>query len=355
MQGQMAAAVAPPPFFIVGCVRSGTTLLQTLMDAHPALAIPPESHLFTRFSGAFRHYGDLRRRANLELLVRDLLEDERIKRWKLAVSVEAFCRNVPAPTLRDVIAHLYLLYARQQGKPRWGDKTPQHALCLREIHGLFPEAQFIHLVRDGRDVAESLTRVIIGKKSVLANAHRWREAVSACDAFKATVPAHQFLELRYESLVAQPEQEIARVFAFLGVPPVRVAPEGRVPETRLKVTYVKTLGSHHQGLLNPITESKIGVFRACFSRRELAIFESVAGDVLVRYGYRLVTEGAAVPVRWHEHLRFFGLDYGARYWRKIANPAGYADTARQVRETAQRKIRELLRSLRPATSTGGQA
>ncbi len=346
--------ISPPPFFIVGCVRSGTTLLQTLMDAHPEIAIPTESHLFTRFSGVFGRYGDLRHRANLELLVQDLLDDERIKRWKLQTSVSEFCRELSAPTLRDVIAHLFSLYARQQGKFRWGDKTPQHALCLREIHGLFPEAQFIHLVRDGRDVAESLTRVIIGKKSVLANARRWREAVSACDDFKRTVPSDQFLELRYEALVARPEEEIARVFAFLGVAPARVAQDRRLPETRLKDTYVKTLGSHHQGLLNPITESKIGVFKACFSRRELAIFESVAGDVLARHGYRRMTEGAADPVRWHEHLRFIALDYGARYLRKAFNPAGYADTARQVRETWQRTIRKLLRSLRPATNTGAQ-
>ena len=345
--------ISPPPFFIVGCVRSGTTLLQTLMDAHPEIAIPTESHLFTRFAGMFRHYGDLRQRANLELLVRDLLTDERIKRWKLEASVEAFCLEVPAPTLRDVITHLYRLYARQQGKPRWGDKTPQHTLCLGEIHGLFPEAQFIHLVRDGRDVAESLSRVIIGKKSVLASARRWREAVSACDAFKATMPSGQFLELRYESLVARPETEIARVFEFLGVPPVRVVSDRRLPQTRLKETYIKTLGSHYQGLLNPITEGRIRVYQARFTPREVAIFESVAGDTLERHGYARVTQGVA-RVRWYEHLRFFWLDYGARYWRKIVNPAGYADTARQVRETAQRKSRKLLRSLRPATNTGAQ-
>ena len=93
------SAPAAPPFFIVGCVRSGTTLLQTLMDAHPEIAIPTESLLFTRFSGVFRHYGDLRQRANLALLVRDLLTDERIRRWKLAVSVDAFCRELSEPTL----------------------------------------------------------------------------------------------------------------------------------------------------------------------------------------------------------------------------------------------------------------
>lgn len=334
------------PFFIVGCVRSGTTLFQTLIDAHSEIAIPTESHLFTRFAGLFDRYGDLRHRANLELLVRDLLHDERIKRWELKVSVDDFCRELPAPTVRDVIAHLFSRYAQQQGKPRWGDKTPQHALCLPQIHALFPEAQFIHLVRDGRDVAESLSRVIIGKKSILASARRWRQAVLACEAFKRTVPPGQFLEVQYEALVARPEQEMARVFAFLGVRQEGVAPSRRLPETRLKETYVNTLGSHHRSLLNPITEAKVGVFKARFSQRELEIFESIAGDTLAQYGYPRVTQGTDA-VRWHEHLRFFILDYGVRYLRKAVNPSLYRDTARQVRETAQRRIRKLVRSLRP--------
>lgn len=347
----MTSQGATQPLFIVGAPRSGTTLLQTLVDAYSPIAIPPESHVFPRFSHLFDCYGVLRDPSNLRLLVGDLLSDEKIRVWGLQVSLEEFCSGLTAPTVRDVIARLYSLYARKEGKPRWGDKTTVHVLYLQEIRALFPEAQFIHLVRDGRDVAESLHRIAIGKKSAWANAHRWTRYLQAAETFQRQVPPGVYLEVRYESLVRRPDEELRRLFAFLGVD---AAAAGRtVPETRLKQHYLQR-APHHQLLDAPISDQKIGIFRTGLTPRDVEVFEMVAGETLRRYGYELVTDGAA-RLTWRDRLRFFFQDTFLRSQRKVGSLALFRQLRREVKESLQLRLRTFLRSRRrPRTSISQQ-
>ncbi|NEQ76176.1 MAG: sulfotransferase [Okeania sp. SIO2C9] len=86
---------------------------------------------------------------------------------------------------------------------------------LKEIHKLFPEAKFIHIIRDGRDVAESLKRVFLGPKSIYGIAHRWREYVITFDEFKKTINSDQFLEIHYEDLVLDLENQLKKIKYFL--------------------------------------------------------------------------------------------------------------------------------------------
>lgn len=337
---------SPPPFFIVGSARSGTSLLQVLLDAHPAIAIPPESHLFVRFSGIFSCYGDLRDRSNLRLFVKDLLRDARIREWGLRVSVEDFCASLTSCSIRDVVAHLFMLYARKEGKQRWGDKTPLHARHLDDILAVFPEAKIIHLVRDGRDVAESLNRIFKGKESVWANAHRWTRDVMACHAFKQRVPAEAFLDVKYEDLVRAPAQEVSRIFTFLGVGDADVGTASAVPDTTLRRHYVGSV-SVHRSLQEPISTAKIGGFKQRFSHHEIEVFESIAGEALKVYGYPLVSSGTT-RVTGRDRLRFFLQDYYLRYQHRLVRPVLLREGFQEINRMVQQRSRTLARSMRPA-------
>ena len=344
----MTTLEAHRPLFIVGAPRSGTTLLQTLVDGYSPIAIPPESHVFPRFYPFLDGYGDLRQPLHLRALVRDLLTDEKIVAWDLQTSVEEFCRELPTDsTARDVIGRLYRLYARKEGKSCWGDKTTVHVLYMREIRSLFPEAQFVHILRDGRDVAESLARIAIGKKSAWANAHRWVQYVQAAEAFQRQAPPGTYLEVRYENLVRQPDEEMRRLFAFLGLGSVSV---GRaVPETGLKQHYLQR--APHHGLLDaPISDQKIGAFKTGLRPRDIEVFEMVAGETLRRYGYELVTNGAA-RLTWRDRLRFFFQDTFLRSQRKVGSLALFQQLQRELKESLQLRLRKHLRSRRrPRTS-----
>lgn len=339
-----------PPFFIVGCPRSGTTLLQVLLDAHPDIAIPPESFIFQRFPPIWKCYGDLANDANLRLLAGDLLHDERIRDWGLAVSPDEFCRRLGGRSIRDAVSLLFQLYAAQKGKHRWGDKTPQHALFLKEITAVFPDAKFIHFVRDGRDVAESLSRVHIGPKSIRAIAAYWRKHVLAFHEFKKSLAPGTFIEPRYEDFVRDPASRQKLVFEFLGEkPPERQSGDRSLPDTDAKRHALSSV-SHHGMLKGGISENKVAVYKARFSEREIEIFETVAGDALKLYGYQLST-AASARITPAEELSFFMTDHVFRYARKFARPRPFTHLSKELRLEWQQRTRAFLRKHRAASNT----
>ena len=135
------------PFpFVVACSRSGTTLLRAMLDSHPELAIPPESHFLAAL---------LREPLTPSEFLSFLETHERFIAWDLPIEDvrQAFLDDGVSDKASAVRA-LYASYARRQGKPRWGDKTPGYVRRIRELSELLPEAKFIHLIRDGRDVGD---------------------------------------------------------------------------------------------------------------------------------------------------------------------------------------------------------
>lgn len=312
----MASEEKYSPFFIVGSPRSGTTLLQTLLDAHPSLAIPPESHVFDHFYELTGSYGDLRTPEALERFAADLLQDERIKRWGLAMGPQEFCRGIQAPvSFRKILERLFTLYAEKEGKSRWGDKTPEHTLFLSAVLQTFPEARFIHLVRDGRDVAESLSRMFFGPITIDKKAELWRCYTQAFYEFKKSLPADRYLEIHYEALVRNPEGEVRKIIQFLGEVPL--AAGAAVPETRLKQVYLSTDDGTHQSLSQPISDKKIGSFKQQLSARQIEIFEAIAGDMLKAYGYELVSSGQK-GLSLSERM-IFGMLHQFRFFTKLGH------------------------------------
>ncbi|NEP14079.1 MAG: sulfotransferase [Symploca sp. SIO2C1] len=326
------------PFFIVGCPRSGTTLLQVLMDAHPDISIPPESHIFARFSEIFDNYGDLHQDDNLKLFVKDILNDEQIKLWGLKISVSDFCSQLHERSVKGVISLLFELYAEREGKNKWGDKTPQHAIYLKEIKTIFPESKIIHLIRDGRDVAESLSRVLIGPKSIYGIAHRWRKYILSLQQFKNKINSDDFLEVHYENLVKDPEKELSKIFDFLGEAHSDVAQY--ITKTNRKEHYVNA-ATIHGSLNQSISGQKIGVFKNKFKLRQIEIIESIIGKELTGSGYCLETSGKT-QIKINEMIVFFMEDYLLRYLIKFFRPDMITLIKRQIKFELQFRIRKLL-------------
>src|SRR5215211_8339519 len=210
-------ARAPAPF-IVGVPRSGTTLLRLMLDAHPDLAIPPETHFIPAVIRACRKGADAdgvaeaikghRRWADF-----GLAEDDLVARLHRIEPLEA------GPAIRA----FYELYAEQHGKPRWGDKTPGYATKMRRIQRALPEARFIHVIRDGRDVVLSRARKSRRPKPVGLVAKRWKRRVIATRNRSRSV--RHYTEVRYEDLVTDTEPELHRVceFAELGFDPAMLS------------------------------------------------------------------------------------------------------------------------------------
>lgn len=306
-----------PPFFIVGCGRSGTTLLQTLLDAHPDIAIPPESFVYHRFGAIFDTYGDLRSSRCRRKLLRDLLRDRRIRAWPIQMTLDALDTTVNEHSRAGVIRALFRFYANAQGATRWGEKTPVHVHHMEMIREDFPDAKFIHLVRDGRDVSESQRRMIWGPVCPLGLARQWRNDVMAFRNHAVEIPASNVLVIHYETLVREPRSTILRVLEFLKVRPMNTLEINQSSKLRSCYTAIET---HHQSLNDRISPSKIGIFKSAFTKREIEIFEYAAGDALEMYGYRREFASPQPPTRGHQLVMTFQ-DAIARYWRAVTHPA----------------------------------
>lgn len=276
---------APFPF-VVGRGRSGSTLLRAMLDSHPEMAVPPESHFIPFFDGHRTRYEDGGGFAP-ERFLEDLLRYSRFQRWGLPEEEvrEAFAASPPR-TVADAVRRAFAVYARHQGKARYGDKTPEYVMHLPTLARLFPEARFVHLVRDGRDVTLSYLDVRFGPSTVAESALLWKRFVREGRVAGRALGADRYLELRYEDLVDDPERELHRICAFVDL---------RYDDAMLRyferaeevVSGVVSRRGHRNIFLPPT--SGLRDWRRDMRPRDVAVFEAVAADLLEELGYELGT------------------------------------------------------------------
>lgn len=206
-----------PFLFVVGSGRSGTTLLRAMLDAHPDLTIPGESYFIEQMArrrDGFRTGGAFDR-ARFEA---ELFADHRFRAWNLPpAAVRAEFDQRPPGDLADAVRGTYRAAAARMGTSRWGDKTPSYALCMPTIAALLPEAVFVHLVRDPRDVAASYARAGWGPRTMTGAGHAWKSRVSAAMAAGRALGPSRYLELRYEDLVADPATHLSAICSLMAL------------------------------------------------------------------------------------------------------------------------------------------
>jgi Sulfotransferase family len=288
-----AGPEGPPAPFIVGMTRSGTTLLRLMLDSHPALAIPPETHFLPEVIAAFREG-----RSDPEQVV-DVMKANR--RWPdFEIAPEAMLERLrevaPLHEPGDALRAFYGFYAEREGKPRWGDKTPGYATKMRRIWRALPEARFVHMIRDGRDVALSLERRQSGL-STKEVANRWSHRIRRTRKLATILP--HYLEIRYEDLVTRPAEVVREVSDFieLDYDPAMLTYHERSQE-RLRelerplraedgkrgLTAESRLESHKL-TAEPPRPDRVGAWREELSPENIAIFEQRAGKLLAELGY----------------------------------------------------------------------
>ena len=156
--------MAPAPFFIVGSGRSGTTMLRLMLDAHPDVAVPAESHFVDELARAWPRYVRAGR-IDADAVVRSIgkrLDLMGIPRGEARERLAA----LPTTAVSDAVDSVFRIYADAHGKSRWGDKTPGYVLSMPLLAEVFPGSRFVHLIRDGREVALSYADQPFGPRNV---------------------------------------------------------------------------------------------------------------------------------------------------------------------------------------------
>ena len=281
------------PFF-VGCGRSGTTLFRAIFDSHPDLSIPGESHFIVHLLPN-RHRYETTMGFDAEAFLADLLPHPRFRLWRLAdEEVRAALGADPPSTLGEAIRTIFGLYAASQGKARYGDKTPGYVSHLSSLAALFPEARFVHIVRDGRDVALSYLDVSFGPESVERAAIHWKRVVERGREAGRRLGPDRYVEVRYEDLLDDPHAAVSALCAFIEL---EFHPDMlRYTDRAADVASGSAFPEAHGRLALPPTKG-LRDWRTQMTRKDVTAFELLAGDLLAELGYERTVDRAGVGAR----------------------------------------------------------
>lgn len=274
--------------FFVGTNGSGTTLHRAIFDSHPDLSIPGESHFIvklardrSRYEGADGFHADL--------LIGDLKKEKRFAKWGLdPVEFELALRDPGVGDFPEAMRALYRLYAGHQGKSRYGDKTQAYIHELALLADLFPEARFIHAVRDGRDVALAHTDGTKMEQVALS----WKRRVSAGRRAGEKLGPDRYIESRFEELIDDPETAVRRLCDFIDLDfdPQMLKYYERADD----IVSTTAVPDRHRDIFLPPTKG-LRDWRRDLSEDQVMRFEALAGDLLQELGYERAYE--KVPLR----------------------------------------------------------
>lgn len=270
-----------PYVFIVGCPRSGTTLLRHILMAHPQITITPESHWIPVWFEERR--GLTPDGMVTSELIGLLLEHPRFARLRIGREELAGLMADGHPlSYSAFVTGILDLYGKRKHKLLVGTKTPQYVRRMRALHSLWPRARFVHLIRDGRDVSLSVANWSKTPQTRLARLPTWKDDPVSTTALwwesnvrlgresgKSLGPG-LYYEVRYEALVAHPREESEALCAFLGLP---------YDDAMLRFNEMQTKKKARR----PITPG-LRDWRTQMSRDDVERFEAMAGDLLDELG-----------------------------------------------------------------------
>jgi Sulfotransferase family len=279
------------PVFVLGCVRSGTTLLyHMLLSAGNFAVYRAESSVFNLLEPRF---GDLSFAPNKKKMLEAwydsrLFTQSGLDKQEIAAKVMNECRN-GGDFLQIVMSEIAL----KQGVERWADTTPEHILYLHRIKETIPDALVIHIIRDGRDVALSTDRLGYirrlpwdRKPPKMAAGLYWEWMVNKGRRDGRDLGA-DYTEVHFEELIRQPRETLAKLSQFI---------EQDLDYAQIRGVGIGSVSAPNTSFDSGIPEdfNPIGRWRSGYSAEELAVFEGLVGRTLEETGYALATKDRAV-------------------------------------------------------------
>lgn len=260
-----------------------------MLSAHSHIAIPPETRFLMSVYYRRREWGELCHLDNRRAMASWIVHNPETKFKGLGLSREETVAQIVdgPPTVGSALGIVFRSYAQRFGKLRWGDKRPAYHQDVAALLRLFPDAQFVHVVRDGRDCVASLKRMPWFKGDSVAASHVWAYAIDAWHHWRRRLPADTWHEVIYERLVTDPRAELEPLCAYLG----EQFEEAMLAPHLIVEKAAPFRAAYHAGLRNEVTGARVGAFSRSLDRRELGLIETVNGRRLRQRGYALTKEG----------------------------------------------------------------
>jgi hypothetical protein len=278
-----------PPVFIIGNPRSGTTLLRLMLANHKNIIIPPECGFAVWFYEKYR--SDVFSKTVVDEFVRDISTARKIETWNLDYAkLTEYIIKSNAVTYPQAVSAVYEFYGQSLGRSfhRWGD--------IDTLHAMYPLAQFVHIVRDGRDIACSYK--VLGKSKSISKyapdlpasiseiALEWSQNIQKIRRSFEKLPGEQTFEVRYEDLVSQPSRELQKICQFLEEP----------YDPEMGLYYLRNQQEHQEPVeflqwkaktIERPTVSEVGKYKRELTGAEVEEFERISASILKTYDYSI--------------------------------------------------------------------
>lgn len=269
---------------IIGTQRSGSNLLRLILNQCLEISAHHPPHILDTFFPILEKYQPLSKDYNFLTLINDvcrLVETNPVK-WNIELDRKVVFKNCEKRLLTEVYKEIYQQMAEVDDASFWCCKSLVNAKYFDQIESTNLKPYYIHLVRDGRDVASSFRQVLVGEKHPYHLANVWKSNVLKATEIEKKVGRKRFLTIQYESLTSDPLKELRRLSSFLGIKLDGAALDyfhSQESENTAEAGYM------WRNVKRPIIKENFGSYKREFTNVEIEIFERVAGRLLVEFGY----------------------------------------------------------------------
>jgi hypothetical protein len=277
------------PTFLFGMERSGTTLLSMMIGSHSLIAVPlATTGMWLGFGRRLESdFNGLATRADVVRLVDAILAHERIGLWDAELDREALLESLPLRDYGAIVARFHAGYARAKGKPFWANVDIATLDGMELVNGWFAEARFLHIIRDGRDVALSHQTMPYGAGTIAECARAWVSRTTTNAKMGRILGPSRYMTVRFEDLLLDTPATLERICAFLQVPydermlRYDEMVEEKIPASRRWLW---------PAIARPPQQSKVGQWHRRMTRSQRIVFEGIANQTLKDWEYEAYDE-----------------------------------------------------------------
>ncbi len=276
---------------LIGTQRSGSNLFRLMLNQLDEIHAPHPPHILSTFYPILDRYGDLNIKSNLDRLLLDVIEWVKLNpiKWKnFLISPDKIFSRISDPSIFQIFRSIYVLCAEQSKSSFWLCKSLSNMNYYKMLEKEALDPIYVYLYRDGRDVALSFKKTIVGPKHSYFIAKKWKEEQILCDKIKNEIPKERFISIRYEDLLSNPEEILSDFCKKININyNKRVMKYYKSEESKTAASS----GDMWSNLSKPLIVNNKAKFVKELRLKDLLIIESIASDILLKLDYEIYNKG----------------------------------------------------------------